>query len=158
LFVIIILFNWQTYNLFDMKPLKVNRLAVALCVVIAMLGSFLWYTLFEESWMQANELNYDFVDGHRNSGPFAIGIIANFITFSVMAWFFTRLNVRSAARGVTIAMLMAIAFYFVVQYSNNAFSFRSKTLSFIDGGLIIINWMIAGAVLGSWKKYKTDKS
>ena len=66
--------------------------------------------------------------------------------------------ISNAAKGVITALLMAIAFCVVVIYTNNAFAFKPKELSFIDGGIILINWMISGAILGGWKKYKSDEN
>ena len=140
-----------------MKKQKINYLAVGSCVVLAMLISFGWYSLFTEQWMAGNGLSLEFIEENHSSAPFIIAIIANVITMYVMAWLFVLLKIESGSKGLVIALLLGIAFYFVTLYTQNAFSYRPRSLSFIDGGVNVIIWAIAGYILGSWRKYVSEE-
>ena len=135
-----------------MEKLKINYLAVAVCVILGMAIPAFWYAVFSEPWLEGNNLTEEFINENQKSAPYIIALIANIITMYVLAWLFTKLHVTAPIRGALVAFLIGVAFNFVVLYTQNAFAFRPSNLNFIDGGVNLFTWMIAGAILGAWVK------
>ena len=73
---------------------RINKLAVITCVIISLGFTYVWYTVFSNSWMTSHGMTREFFEEHYSSTPIAIAIIAQFITYYVMAWFFVKLKVN----------------------------------------------------------------
>ncbi len=135
-----------------MRNLKINTLAI---VVITILGQVIpmgWYTLFNQKWMDLNELT---AEAAANVGPktYISSIIASAIIATMMALLFRRMRVESLQDGLVTGTGIGFVFTFLPTMINNLFSFRPYELSWIDGGCNIVIYAIAGAILGGWRKY-----
>ncbi len=138
-----------------MKELTINHLAVWLIVVIGQLIPALWYGLFSESWMAYNELTMDYIEANQRVTPYIASIVSSVIFAYVLAWVFKQMRVESALNGLAIGLLMGFAFTHLPLLIQNLFSFRPYGLSWIDGGVNLVIWGVAGAILGGWRKYRT---
>lgn len=130
---------------------KINYLAVGILTIVGMVVSAFWYGLFAEPWMEMNNLTMADAEG----GPgwiYGVALVASFALFMTLAWLFQHLKVSSLTQGLAIAALLFVGFLFLNTITKNLFSFRDFGLSLIDSGDSFLNFLIGGAVLGSWRK------
>lgn len=137
-----------------MKSLKINYLAILACVVLAQVIPAIWYTVFSEPWMKANNITMEQAEAAASSTPYFVSIIHAFLISYVMAWLFQRMNVTSGMEGLQIGLAIGFAFVLMEHMTVNSFSLRPYYLTWIDGGCTFVVIPIIGFILGSWLKYK----
>ncbi len=136
-----------------MKQLKINHLAVLIIVVIAQVIPALWYGLFADTWMKLNNLTMDFITENQSSTPYIASIIGSVIITYTMAHLFTKMNITTGVQGLLTGALIGFAFTHIPNVVTSQFEFRPYALSWINGGVNIIIYAIAGFILGAWKKH-----
>jgi hypothetical protein len=137
-----------------MNELKINHLAILVCVAIMFGLGFLWFgTLFGAQWMSMVGLD---METARNNPPGAGVWITNLVSavapLYVLAWLFTKLNVTSGARGAGIGLVISFAFHHLSTMNNNMFAGDPYALAWITGGYSLVAMTISGFVLGAWTK------
>lgn len=137
-----------------MKELKINHLAVVVIIVLGQLIPMGWYTAFADQWMKFNGLTKEQIEQNNSPMPFVASIISSIVFAYVLAWIFTRMRVESAKDGAIAGLAMGFAFTHLPNMVNNFFTQRPYELSWLDGGINMIIFVVAGAILGGWRKYK----
>ena len=137
-----------------MNELKINHLAVLVCVVLFHALGFAWYgPLFGETWMAM--VNLDMAKAEADSGGASLWIL-NFIASAApcyaLAWLFTKLNVTSGMRGAVLAFVISFSFHHLSVMSGNMFAGMPYGLAWITGGFGLVSQTIAGFILGAWTK------
>ena len=135
---------------------KINHVAVWILVVFHQIVAILWYSkfLFGTKWMALlNKTDADFVA----SSPlnYIIAIITALGMTYLLAWLFKELKINTPLRGLFYAAIFAIGFLVLEMLTVGFFSLKPFGLTLIDGGMYFVNFLIAGIVLGAWKKYET---
>lgn len=138
---------------------KINHVAVWILVVFHQIVALLWYApfLFGNKWMELlNKTSEDF----SASSPlnYIIAIITALAMTYLLAWLFKELKINTALRGLFYAFIFCVGFLFLEMLTVGIFSLRPFGLTVIDGGMYLVNFLIAGIVLGAWKKYETAAS
>ena len=138
---------------------KINHIAVWILVVAHMVVAFLWYAsfLFGSKWMELlNKTEQDFA----SSSPvkYVIAIIAALAMTYLLAWLFKELKVNTVLKGLLYSLVFCIGFLFLEMLTIGIFSLKPFGLTAIDGGMYLVNFLIAGAVLGGWKKHEVAAS
>jgi hypothetical protein len=134
--------------------LKINHLAVWLCIVLQHGLGFLWYgPLFGEKWMALVKLDLATMQADSMSPSLwilnSISIIApNYL----LAWLFAKLNIDSGARGAIIAFMITFCFHHLSLMNSNMFAGEPYALAWITGGYSVTCLTISGFILGSWLK------
>lgn len=139
-----------------MQALKINHLAVLVCFVILTGLGFLWYSpvLFGNPWMEMVGLDMAEVEANPpGAGIWITNIIATIAPLYLLAWLFTKLNVRSALNGAMIGFLIAFCFILLSDMTGDMFAGAPYGLAWITGGYSVVAITISGAILGAWKKY-----
>ena len=138
-----------------MKALKINILAIAVLAIVMQLTNMAWYSLAGDRWVELAGLK-NVTDMASATSPLAyIASIANAGLFCFMlAWIFTKIRVESALQGVLIAISFYGCFVFFEAMTKDLFHLRPLMLTFINEGVNFINYTLAGAVLGAWRKYE----
>ncbi len=139
-----------------MKELKINHLAVLVCVVVASVIGFLWYgPLLGEKWMSLEGLDPEVVAANPpGAATWITNLIATIVPAYVLAWIFTKINVKSGLEGATYAFAMSFAFNLLARMTNDMFAGNPYELSWIVGGNNILALTVMGFILGAWRKYK----
>ncbi len=137
-----------------MKTLKINHLAVLVIVVIAQIIPAIWYGLFSDTWMKLNNFTMDFITENQSATPYIASIISSIIIAYTMAYLFTKMNIQTGVQGLLTGALIGFAFTHVPNVVTSQFEFRPYALAWINGGVNIIIYTIAGFILGTWKKYR----
>jgi hypothetical protein len=136
--------------------LKINHLAVWVCIVVVHALGFLWYGMvFRESWTALVEL--DPTKTQQTASETALWI-ANSVSIIapiyLLAWLFVKVNVTSGVQGAIIGLLIIFCMYHLPQMTAYLFAARPYGLSWIHGGYYLVSFAIVGFVLGSWKKFE----
>ena len=137
-----------------MKELKINHLAC--WVTIGVIDAFLyvWYNyVFFEQWLKHNNMNVEHFEANRTWIPYAISLLSTALIVYVLAWIFKSLKVDDFQSAIGIALSIGFAFAFLNVLGRDLYLFRPVTISMIDGGASLFACIIAGAILGSWRKY-----
>jgi len=139
-----------------MKTQVNNYLAIGLCALLSMVLPALWYMLFSDPWMSGNGLALDDIENGHSPFPYIIAGIGSLVGAYILSWLNISLGANTFIKGLGVGLLMGITFCFLPMATQNAFSFKPNILTFIDGGVNLVNWMMVGGILGAWRKYQTN--
>src|SRR5687768_3563473 len=133
-----------------MNNLKINHLAVWVCVVLVHGLGFLWYgPLFGERWMALVGLDLETMQNSSTSaGIWILNSLAIIAPLYVLAWLFTKLDVTSGLRGAGIALLISFCFHHLSVMNANMFAGVPYGLAWITGGYNLAGMTISGFILG----------
>jgi len=134
--------------------LKINHLAVLICVVLSFILGFIWYDpLFGESWMALVGLDRVTVEANPpGASVWITNLVASVVPVYVLAWLFVQLDVRSGMRGAGIGLLIVVAFNFLSIMTGNMFAQAPYELTWITGGFDMLIVTLSGLILGAWTK------
>jgi hypothetical protein len=137
-----------------MNNLKINHLAVWICIIGMHLFGFLWYgPLFGTKWIEYVKLDMATMqNASMSAGIWILNSVAIIAPIYALAWLFTRLNVTTGARGAGIAFLITFCFHQLAVMNANMFAMEPYGLAWITGGYSLAWLTISGFVLGSWTK------
>lgn len=138
-----------------MNRLKINHLAVWVCIILGHAIGFLWYgVLFQESWMELAGLTMAEIEASpAGAGHWITNFVATVAPIYLLAWLFVQLNVISAVRGAFIAFLITFCFAHLTMMTTGMFEMEPYGLAWINGGSSLVIMTISGFILGAWKKY-----
>ena len=86
------------------------------------------------------------------AGVWITNIISSVIPLYVLAWLFTKLDVRSGFKGACVGLLIAFSFDFLARMTSNMFAQAPYELAWITGGFDMVLLTISGFILGAWLK------
>ncbi len=136
-----------------MKTQKINHLAVWLLVVMYQVIGAGWYGTFAQQWMALTGLKEsDFAD--PDPTPYIIAIVTAIIVNYGLAVLFIKLQVQLLVQGLKTAAFIWFAFQFADVATTNAFSLKSFELTLVDTGKTFVCFVVSGALLGAWIKFK----
>ncbi|MBZ0098409.1 MAG: DUF1761 domain-containing protein [Taibaiella sp.] len=139
-----------------MKEQKINHLAIWLLVIVFQVISTVWYSpyLFADRWM--NYLGKTITDFNGESLTGILWSLAGAIAYCyLLAYLFKNLGINNGRRGMVVGLFLSIVCFALQTLTQDSFQMRPPGLSLINTGIVIINFSLAGLVLGSWKKFKT---
>ena len=137
-----------------MNNLKINHLAILVCVVIFFGLGFTWYgPLFGSRWMDMLHLDMATVEANApGAGVWITNLVGTVAPLYVLAWLFTKLGVTSGLRGAGIALLIVFTFHHLPVMVTNMFAQQPYGLAWITGGFEMVGMTISGFILGAWTK------
>ena len=137
-----------------MNNLKINHLAVLVCLILMHALGFLWYgSLFQEQWMSMVQMDQARMENEgMEAGPWIANFLASLAPLYLLAWLFTKLNVASGVRGAIIAFLITFCFHHLPLMSGNMFAGEPYGLAWITGGFSLVALTLSGFILGAWTK------
>ena len=138
-----------------MKALKINHLAVLLCVVVLFALGFLWYgPLFGEKWMAMVGLTREGIEANPpGAGLWLTNFVSAIVPIYVLAWLCTKTNADTAMKGAMLGLIIAAAFTLLQTMNTNMFADRPYGLAWITGGYSVVAFTLSGLILGAWRKY-----
>ena len=141
-----------------MNHLRINHLAVFVCVILLHVLGFFWYgPIFGERWMAMVGLDMSSAEsGAGEAGLWITNFIACLAPVYVLAWLFTKLNVTSGVRGAGIAFRISFTFHHLSVMSGNMFAAQPYELAWITGGFSLVAMALSGFILGAWTKVNSE--
>ena len=135
-----------------MKNIKINHLAVLVCVILLHVIGFLWYgPLFGETWMGMVGLDMANMQDPGIS-LWIMNLVSVLAQVYMLAWVLAKLDVASGLRGAAIAFLLTFCLHHLPLMSGNMFAGEPYGLAWITGGFGLVGLTICGFILGSWIK------
>jgi hypothetical protein len=137
-----------------MSTLKINHLAVWICIILMHVFGFIWYgPLFGEKWMALVEMDQSTMEQESmNMGVWILNTVAIIAPIYLLAWLFTKLNVTSGIQGAVIAFLITFCFHHLSVMNANMFAREPYGLAWITGGYTLTWLTVSGFILGAWTK------
>lgn len=139
-----------------MKTQRINHAAVWTMVFVFQALSVLWFSpaVFADTWMAYLGKTFDDFKSESMSG--LIFSLAGAVCYCYfVAWLQIRIGITKAMHGLFLGLGLAFVCFVLQTATQDSFSLRPPGLTAINSGVIIINFSLAGFVLGRWRKYKT---
>jgi len=131
-----------------------NHFAVTVSAVIFFAIGAGWYNVFSTAWLAG--IGKTLEDMTRQNGgsplPFVVGFIAILVMCYTLAWLIGRLGAQSAGSGAKTGGIVALGFVAAMLALNYGFEARSATLWLINAGYALIGLVVAGAIIGGWRR------
>lgn len=137
-----------------MKTLKINHLAVWVCIVLMHGFGFLWYgPLFGEKWLALIEMDQATMQADSmNPGIWIMNAVAIIASIYLIAWLLTKMDVTTGIQGAVIAFLVTFCVHHLPLMNSNMFAGAPYGLAWITGGYSVTGLTISGFILGTWVK------
>lgn len=120
-------------------------------VIFHMVLSMLWYGAFTEQWLEMSRITEEQARG-ISPITYIIAIISAAVSAYGLLWLFEKLKIDDPVEGAKAGLLIGICFFMLELITQDMFSVRPLKLSLINGGNYLIFLLVAGAVLGGWRK------
>jgi hypothetical protein len=139
-----------------MNNLKINHLAVWVCIILMHAFGFLWYgPLFGEKWMDMVQIDQETMQSDSmNAGIWILNSVAIIASVYALAWVLAALNVTSGVRGAVIAFILTFCLHHLPTMNAYMFAGQPYGLAWITGGYSLAWLTISGFILGSWTKQR----
>ena len=131
--------------------MKINYLAVAACVIINMGLGMTWYSIFANAWMNGHGITMAQVEGNVSAAPYIATAIAALAAGYVLSLLYQRMNVSGWQDGAITGAAIG-SFLFFATVASYLFSQKPLSLAILDGGYMVILFVLYGAVIGGWQK------
>ena len=133
-----------------MQDVDVNWLAVLVAGIAAMPVGALWYgPLFARPWMTAVGKTREELQGP--AWGYALALFAWLVVAYVISWVADWAEADTLVEGLAVGFLMFVGFVATTMAVNTFFAGRSRALYLIDGGYLLLVFLIAGAIVGAWQ-------
>lgn len=136
-----------------MKALKINFVAIAVLAVAFQLTNVAWYSLAGDKWLELAGLK-NATSMEPNPIAYVVSLLNAALFCFMIAWLFTKIRVETALQGIIYAVSFYGCFVFFESMTKDMFHLRPFMLTLINEGVNFINYTLAGAVLGAWRKYE----
>jgi hypothetical protein len=132
-----------------------NHLAIWTGIILQFVIGFLWYgPLFGDAWMQMVGLDMSKIMADPpGAGEWITNIVASVAGVYLLALLFLKIKVESLLNGILYGFLIGFVFILLADKTSGAFAKYPYWLPWITGGFSTVGLMVAGAVLGAWRKY-----
>ncbi|KAA3599344.1 MAG: DUF1761 domain-containing protein [Calditrichaeota bacterium] len=137
-----------------MQKLKINHFAVWICIILQQVIPALWFSelLFGEKWMELSVLKEeDFAN--PSSIPFIASFLVSIFVCYLIAWLFKELKTENVLDGIKLSFFFWLAFVVGQIAVVDMFSLKPFALSLINSGYILVNLILTGILLSTWKRY-----
>lgn len=137
-----------------MNNIKINHLAVWVCIILMHAFGFLWYgPLFGERWMDMVQIDQETMQSDSmDAGIWILNSVAIIASIYAIAWVLSALNVTSGVRGAVIAFVLTFCLHHLPTMNANMFAGQPYGLAWITGGYSLAWLTVSGFILGSWRK------
>ncbi len=132
---------------------RMNHIAVIILVILHQTLGFIWYVpaVFGKKWLYyigktAEDIN------PANPVPYAVSILTSIVLCYMIALLFQMLQVKSVLSGIALSIGLWFSFLFLPTATHASFSGKPSGLVFISTGIVLVQFILTGAVLSSWKR------
>jgi hypothetical protein len=131
-----------------------NHFAVVAAAVLFFVLGAGWYTVLADPW--AAGIGKTMAQLKAESSGSAMPMVMGFVAILVMCYtlnsLLNRLGSTTAAGGAKVGAFVALGFVAANIALNYAFEIRGVTLWTINSGYVLVGLVLAGAVIGGWRK------
>ena len=127
---------------------NLNWFAVIGAALSTFLVGGLWYSVFEKSWMDAN--NFTTEDLKKRNMPMVFGM-SLFLAFVMALNLALFIGKQDAAFGTTAGFVTGFGWITLAIGIISLFENRPLKYVLINGGYMIVSFTLMGAIIGAWK-------
>lgn len=134
--------------------MKTNHVAVIVAAVVFFALGALWYNVFSAQWLAGIGKTMDQI-AKENGGsplPYVIGFVAVLVMCYTLAWIVHKGMEPTAGNGALTGATVAFGLIGATLALNYGFEARGVTLWLINAGYVLVGLVIAGAIIGAWRK------
>ena len=121
-------------------------------VVAAALSTFIiggiWYSIFAESWMDANHFTSDYLKERKMPFVFGLSFVLSFVMALNLAMF---IGNQGLSYGFLAGFLAGFGWVALAIAIIALFEKRPLKYVLINGGYMLISFSVMGIILGAWK-------
>lgn len=127
---------------------NLNWLAIMVAAVSTFLIGGIWYSVFEKSWMAANNSTHEDLKKRKMPLVFGLSFFFSFIMSVNLAMFIGKedLVYGTIAGFMTGFGWVAFSIGIISLFENRSFKYV-----LINGGYMVVSFTLMGAILGAWK-------
>lgn len=135
-----------------------NHIAVVIAAVVFFAIGAVWYTVFAQPWAEGIGKTMDQLMREKGASPlpYAIGFFAILVMCYTLAWIVDRGMEPSAGNGALTGATVAFGVVGAMLALNYGFEARGVTLWLINAGYALVGLVIAGAIIGGWRRTKRE--
>jgi len=139
----------------EQPRVRQNYLAIVVAAIACFLFEAVWYTLFQQPWLDGIGRTREWLMGPGAISP-AIQYGTAFLAAVVMATAISCVTQltgpQTALRGIKVAALLWLGFELTAWSTEYAFEVRPLSLLAINAGCWLFGMTIMGVIVGAWKK------
>ena len=134
--------------------MKLNHAAVIAAAVVFFALGALWYSVFSVQWLAGIGKTVDQLTKETGGSPlpYAIGFLAVLVMCYTLAWIVHKGMEPTAGNGALTGATVAFGLVGAALALNYGFEARGITLWLINAGYVLVGLVIAGAIIGAWRK------
>ncbi|MHB1021733.1 MAG: DUF1761 domain-containing protein [Acidobacteriaceae bacterium] len=127
---------------------------MAVSTVLYFLLGGVWFTFFMQAWLTGigRTLEQLHAFGVSPLVSYGISLATTFVLVTTLSWVIQATGPQTALRGMKVALLLWSGFVFTTWATEYAFELRSLHILAINTGYPLVGMLLAGAVVGAWKK------
>lgn len=135
--------------------MRTNHPAVILAAVLFFVLGAVWYTLLAVPWLAGIGKTVEQIEREHGGSmlPFVVGFIAVLVMCYTLNWIIGRaLEPPTSGSGAMSGAIVALGLIGATLALNYGFEARSASLWFINAAYVLVGLVMAGAIIGGWKK------
>ena len=131
-----------------------NHAAVIVAAVVFFALGAVWYNVFSTPWLAGIGKTAEQITRESDGSPmpYVIGFVAILVMCYTLAWIIARGPEPTASNGALTGATVALGVVGAALALNYGFEARGITLWLINTGYDLIGLVIAGAIIGGWRK------
>jgi hypothetical protein len=132
----------------------INHWAVLVAAVVFFALGAVWYNLFSQQWLAGVGKTADEIM-KQNGGsplPYVIGFVAILVMCYTLGWIVQRGMQPTPGNGALTGATVAFGLIGATLALTYSFEARGITLWLINAGYVFIGLVIAGTIIGAWRK------
>jgi hypothetical protein len=131
-----------------------NHWAVLVAAVVFWALGALWYNVFSSAWLAGIGKTVEQIMKENGGSPlpYVVGFLAIVVMCYTLAWIVHRGMQPTAGNGALTGATVAFGIVGAMLALNYGFEQRGVTLWLINAGYAFVGLVIAGAIIGAWRK------
>ena len=136
-----------------MSATKHNHLAIAVAVILNFVVGGMWYSpmLFQGSWLSGWHKRPEEVN-QQDPALLLVGLPLAIASAYILSWLIQKTNMQTATGGALLAALTWLAASAPALMPHYALAGVGWSATFIDSANALVCSMIAGAIIGGWRR------
>jgi hypothetical protein len=132
----------------------INHLAVLVAAVVFFALGALWYNVFSRPWLDGigKTVEQLMKENGGSPMPYVVGFLAIVVMCYTLGWIVQRGMEPTAGNGALTGATVAFGLIGATLALNYGFEARGITLWLINAGYVFVGLVIAGAIIGAWRK------
>ena len=132
----------------------INHWAVLVAAVVFFAIGAAWYNIFSRPWLDGIGKTIDQITKENGGSPlpYAVGFLAIVVMCYTLGWIVQKGMQPTAGNGALTGATVAFGIVGATLALNYGFEARGITLWLINAGYVFVGLVIAGAIIGAWRK------